>query len=90
MQGYILFYRSFKDDITNIGEELEKGSKWENEKVVIDEEKKKKDFNKHSEEVSMEVIVDIAESIDDIVKFTADMPCKLCRKWKNSYFGCCS
>ena len=33
-------------------------------------------MNKHGEEVSMEVIVDIAESIDDIVKFTVDMPSK--------------
>ena len=72
----LILYERFKDDITIIGEELEKGSKWENGKVVIDEEKKKKDLNKHNEEVSMEIIVDIAESIDDLVKFTADMPCK--------------
>ena len=63
----LIVYERFKDDITIIGEELEKGSKWENGKLVIDAEKKKKDLNKHNEEVSMEVTVDIAESIGDIV-----------------------
>ena len=48
--------------------------------------KRKQDLNKHDEEVTMEVIVEIAESIDDIVKFTVDMPSKP----EHGYFGCCS
>ena len=32
------------------------------------------DLEKRGEEVTMELIVDVAESIDDIVKFTFDVP----------------
>ena len=34
------------------------------------------DLEKRGEEVTMELIVDVAESIDDIVKFTFDVPSK--------------
>ena len=34
------------------------------------------DIDKHGDEITMEIIVEIAESVDDIVKFTADMPSK--------------
>ena len=60
-----------------VAEALEKGSKLVDGKIVIDEEKKKKnDLLKKDDEISMEIIHEIAESIDDIVKFTVELPSK--------------
>lgn len=73
----IIIYERFKDDITMVAEALEKGSKLVDGKIVIDEEKKKKnDLLKKDDEISMEIIHEIAESIDDIVKFTVELPSK--------------
>ena len=70
----ILVYERFKDDITLVAEALEKGSKLVEGKIVMDEEKRKNDSSKKDDEISMEIIREIAESIDDIVKFTVDLP----------------
>ena len=72
----ILVYKRFKDDITMVAEALEKGSKLVDGKIVIDEEKRKNDLSKEYDEISMEIILEIAESIDDIVKFSVDLPTK--------------
>ena len=45
-----------------------------NDKIVIDEAKRKTDVIRNEEEISMEIIQEVAESIDDIVKFTVDLP----------------
>ena len=71
-----IIYQRFKDDITIVAEELEKGSKLEDGKIIINEEKRNVDMEKRGEEVTVELIVDVAESIDDIVKFTFDIPSK--------------
>ena len=70
----ILVYERFKDDITLVAEALEKGSKLVEGKIVMDEEKRKNDSSKKDDEISMEIIKEIAESIDDIVKFSVDLP----------------
>ena len=72
----LILYQRFKDDITIVTEELDKGSKLENGRIIIDENKHNMDMDKHGDEITMEIIVEIAESVDDIVKFTADMPSK--------------
>ena len=72
----LILYQRFKDDITIVTEELDKGSKLENGRIIIDENKRTMDMDKHGDEITMEIIVEIAESVDDIVKFTADMPSK--------------
>ena len=72
----LILYQRFKDDITIVTEELDKGSKLENGRIIIDENKRTMDIDKHGDEITMEIIVEIAESVDDIVKFTADMPSK--------------
>ena len=70
----LIFYKRFKDDITIITEDLEHGSRFEDEKVIIDIEKKITDEKRSDEDITMEGIVDIAESVDNIIKFTYDVP----------------
>ena len=70
----LILYERFKDDITIIVECLEKGSKFENGEIVIDTEKKEIDSDRSDEHVTMEIIVEIAQSIDGIIKFTYDIP----------------
>ena len=53
---------------------LEKGSKYENGIIIIDMEKKQMDADKSDDEVTINVIKDIADSIDDMIKFTVDYP----------------
>ena len=70
----LILYERFKDDITIITECLEKGSKYENGEIVVDMEKKKSDAERSDGDVTMEIIVEIAQSIDGIIKFTYDIP----------------
>ena len=69
-----ILYDRYKDDITIMTESLEKGSKYENDKVIVDLEKKNTDADKTDGEISMEVIVEVAQSIDGMIKFTYDIP----------------
>ena len=57
-----------------VAEAVEKGSKLVQGKIVMDEEKRKNDSLKKDDEISMDIIKEIAESIDDIVKFSVDLP----------------
>ena len=41
---------------------------------MVDMDKKKADLNRDDEDVTMEVVVDIAESIDGMIKFTYEIP----------------
>ena len=41
---------------------------------MVDMDKKKADSNRDDEDVTMEVVVDIAESIDGMIKFTYEIP----------------
>ena len=68
-------YARFKDDIDVVTEALEKGLKYVDGKLVIDEDKKKIDEGKSDEKVTMEIIRDIAETIDPMIKLTIDTPC---------------
>ena len=69
-----MMYERFKDDITVIGEELEKGSRLVEEKIIIDLEKKVEDSEKSNSEITMNIVVEIAESVDDMIKFSVDLP----------------
>ena len=70
----LIFYKRFKDDITILVGSMEKGSKFEGGKIIIDDDKKKTDHNRSEDEITLEIIVDIAESVDGIIKFTYDLP----------------
>ena len=67
-------YERFKDDISIVVESLEAGSRFENNSIVIDQQKKVNDMNKSDEEITMEVLRNIAGSVDDMTEFTVDFP----------------
>jgi hypothetical protein len=52
----LLVYSMLKDDILIVTEALEKGTKFINEKLVIDAKKKEVDENKSDSKVTMEVL----------------------------------
>ena len=67
-------YERFKDDITIVTKSLEAGTKWQAGVLTVDHEKVIKDAEKTEEETTMELIRDIADSMDDMIKFTVDWP----------------
>ena len=70
-----LVYSRLKDDILIAVESLEKGTKFVNGNLIKDDEKKVEDDNKSDAKITMEILKDIAESIDEMLKFTFDTPC---------------
>ena len=68
-------YTRFKDDIEVAMDSLERGSKLENDKIVINEEKKSLDENKSDSKVTMEIVQTIANSINPMIKLTVETPC---------------
>ena len=71
-----IIYLRFKDDTAIVIKSLEKGSKFENGKLFIDQQKYVEDETKNNEEITMEVLKQIAESVDEMLKFTIDLPSK--------------
>ena len=67
-------YERFKDDITILLESLDKGTIFKRDELIIDEVKKTLDEEKDDEIITMEVIRDIANSIDPMIQFTVDTP----------------
>ena len=70
----LMMYERYKDDITVIGEVLETGSRLVNDKITIDLDKKVEDSEKSNSEVTMNIVVEVAESIDNMIKFSVDLP----------------
>ena len=68
-------YTRFKDDIEIAIESLEKGSKLVEDKIVIDEDKKIVDEERTDNKVTMDIIQEIANSIDPMIKLTVETPC---------------
>ena len=68
-------YTRYKDDIEVAMESLEKGSKLDDDKIIIDEEKKSVDENKSDTKITMEVVKTIANSINPMIKLTVETPC---------------
>ena len=77
-------YERFKDDISIVIESLEAGSRFENDSIVIDQQKKVNDMNKSDEEITMEVLRNIAGSVDDMTEFTVDFP----QNYKTKKYQC--
>ena len=67
-------YKRFKDDINVCTESLEKGSKLVDGEIIIDEEKRTIDEGKSDDIITMEIIREIAETIDPNIKLTIDSP----------------
>ena len=70
-----LVYTRLKDDILIAIEALEKGTKYVEGHLIIDDIKKLEDEDETDTKVTMKVLKDVAESIDSMLKFTIDTPC---------------
>ena len=68
-------YTRFKDDIEIATESLERGSQLSNNEIVVDDTKKEVDIEKSDTKVTMEVIQEVANSINPMIKLTVDTPC---------------
>ena len=67
-------YKRFKDDITILLERLERGLIFTDEKLLIDDEKKRLDEELDDATVTMDIIRKIANTIDPMIQFTVDIP----------------
>ena len=67
-------YERFKDDITIVLKALEAGTKFTDGVLIVDQEKKILDEGKTDEEITMEVVREVADSVDEMIKFTIDYP----------------
>ena len=70
----ITMYSRFKDDIFVSASSLEKGTKLVNEKLVVDDVKKIEDENKCDDDITMEIVRQVAELVNPMIQFTIDVP----------------
>ena len=70
----ITMYSRFKDDIFISASSLEKGTKLVDEQLVIDDDKKREDEDKWDDDITMEVVRQVAELVNPMLKFTVDVP----------------
>ena len=70
----INLYSRFKDDIFICAQSVEKGTKLENGKLIIDLQKKKDDEQENDDFLTMEILRQVADDIDPMLKFTIDIP----------------
>ena len=68
-------YTRFKDDIEVAIESLDKGSKIEGDKIIVDDNKKIEDEEKSDSKVTMEIVQKIANSVNPMIKLTVETPC---------------
>ena len=65
-----VLYSRFKDDILMAIRRLEKGTKIDDGKLIVDIEKKIEDELKSGSKVTFETLKEIAEEVDPMLKFT--------------------
>ena len=70
-----MVYTRFKDDIELVTEGVEKGTRLVEDELVVDETKKAEDESKSNANVTMEIIQQIANSINPMIKLTTETPC---------------
>ena len=68
-------YSRFKDDILMATKRLKSGSKITNGELVIDETKLIEDESKSASRITFEILKEIAEEVDPMLKFIIDTPC---------------
>ena len=69
-------YTRFKDDIEIVTESLEQGSKLtEDGKIEVDEDKKILDEEKSDNKITMEIIQQVANSVNPMIQLTVETPC---------------
>ena len=62
------------DDVNTVTEAVQPGTEYIDGQLVINPEKTKTDAKRPIDLVTMEVIRDIANDVDDMIKFTVDVP----------------
>jgi hypothetical protein len=67
-------YSRFKDDIFISADSLEKGTKIEDGKLVVDLGKKEEDEEKCDDLITLEIVRQVAELVHPMIKFTVDIP----------------
>ena len=70
----ITMYSRFKDDTFISALEVEGGSTFVDGKIVVDMEKKIQDEGKSEDEITMDIVRQVAESVDPNIKFEVDVP----------------
>ena len=70
-----MVYTRFKDDIELVTEGVEKGTRLVEDELVVDETKKAEDESKSNANVTMEIIQQISNSINPMIKLTTETPC---------------
>ena len=65
-------YTRFKDDIDIVIESLQKGSQLEEGKVVVNETKTLADQERSDSKVTMDVIQEVANSVNPMIKLTVE------------------
>ena len=69
-------YTRFKDDIEIVIESLEKGSKLTDDgRIIVDETKKENDEERSDNKVTMDIVQQIANSVNPMIKLTVETPC---------------
>ena len=68
-------YSRFKDDILLATKRLKNGSKIVKGNLIIDEERSLEDESKTGSKITFEILREIAEEVDPMLKFTIDTPC---------------
>ena len=68
-------YTRFKDDIEIAIESVDKGSKLDNDKIVVDVYKEVMDRQKSDTKVTMDIVQSVANSINPMIKLTVETPC---------------
>ena len=70
----VTMYSRFKDDIFISALDLEKGTKLVDGKLIVDIKKKEKDEEKSDDDITMEIVRQVAELVNPMIKFTVDVP----------------
>ena len=65
-------FARFKDDVNILGDPLKPGSTFVQDEIVICEKQRKIDENLSDDQITMRVLNEIANSIDEMIKFTVD------------------
>jgi predicted RNA binding protein with dsRBD fold (UPF0201 family) len=70
-----VLYTRFKDDIEIAIDSLEKGSILLEDKIIVDENRKLMDENKTESKITMDIVQQIANSVNPMIKLTVETPC---------------
>ena len=68
-------YNRFKDDIEIAIESLEMGGMLVEDEIVVDKDKKVADENRSDTKVTMEIVQEVANTINPMIKLTVETPC---------------